>query len=42
MHAPVLDDDPFGPEVLADPYPFHERVREAGPVVYLSRYGVWA
>ncbi|MDQ1500813.1 MAG: hypothetical protein QOI86_4153 [Actinomycetota bacterium] len=40
--APVLDDDPFDPEVLVDPYPFHRRMRDAGPVVFLARYGVWA
>jgi 4-methoxybenzoate monooxygenase (O-demethylating) len=40
--APVLGDDPFAHEVLTNPYPFHERMREAGPVVYLERYGVWA
>ena len=40
--APVLDDDPFDPAVLVDPYPFHRRMRDAGPVVYLERYDVWA
>src|SRR2546421_3332858 len=40
--APVLDGDPFDPEVLVDPYPFHQRMRDAGPVVFLARYGVWA
>jgi 4-methoxybenzoate monooxygenase (O-demethylating) len=40
--APVLDDDAFDPAVLVDPYPFHERMRDAGPVVFLERYGVWA
>src|SRR5882672_11215105 len=40
--APVLDDDAFDPEVLIDPYPFHQRMRDAGPVVLLERYGVWA
>lgn len=40
--ATVLDIDPFGDEVLSDPYPFHELLREAGPVVYLSQYGIWA
>ncbi len=40
--APVLDDDPFDLEVLIDPYPFHQRMRDAGPVVFLERYGVWA
>src|SRR5438874_7141258 len=40
--APVLDDDPFDPAVLVDPYPFHRRMRDAGPVVHLERYEVWA
>jgi len=40
--APVLDDDPFDPAVLVDPYGLYERVRDAGPVVFLERYGVWA
>lgn len=36
------DIDPFSPAFLADPYPHHEALREAGPVVRLSRYGIWA
>jgi hypothetical protein len=40
--APALDIDPFSDEFLADPYPFHEALREAGPVVWLDRYGVFA
>ncbi|MGY1663474.1 cytochrome P450 [Geodermatophilus sp. SYSU D00705] len=40
--VPVLDDDPFGTEVLTDPYDFHRRLRDAGPVVYLERYGIYA
>jgi cytochrome P450 len=40
--VPVFDDDPFGDEVLTDPYPFHARLRDAGAVVHLQRYGVWA
>jgi cytochrome P450 len=36
--ASSLNDDPFGAEILADPYPFHQRLREAGPVVQLSHY----
>jgi cytochrome P450 len=40
--APVLVDDPYDARVLADPYEFHQRMREAGPVVHLERYGVWA
>ncbi|MGE3286143.1 MAG: cytochrome P450 [Pseudonocardia sp.] len=39
---PVDDGDPFGPEILADPLPFHVRLRAAGPVVFLPRYGVYA
>ncbi|OYN98609.1 cytochrome P450 [Propionibacteriaceae bacterium ES.041] len=38
----VLDDDPFGPEILADPHDFLTRLREAGPLVRLSRYDVLA
>ena len=40
--APVDEADPFGPEILSDPIPFHARLRDAGPVVYLSRYDVFA
>ena len=36
------DIDPFAREFLSDPYPFHEQLREAGPVVRLAKYGVWA
>ncbi|HYH35550.1 MAG TPA: cytochrome P450 [Nocardioides sp.] len=39
---PSLPDDPFGTEVLTDPYEFHERLRAAGPVVFLPRYGLHA
>ncbi|PQZ94762.1 cytochrome P450 [Arthrobacter sp. MYb227] len=39
---PVLDDDPFAPEVLEDPIPFQTRLREAGPVAYLSKYNAYA
>ena len=41
-HAPASDIDPFSDEFLANPYPFHEALREAGPVVWLERYGVFA
>jgi cytochrome P450 len=39
---PVSDEDPFSHEVLEDPTPFHTRLRDAGPVVYLARYDVYA
>lgn len=40
--VPVSDVDPFSHEVLEDPLPMHESLREAGPLVYLSRYDVHA
>ncbi|WP_181320656.1 cytochrome P450 [Saccharothrix carnea] len=39
---PVLDVDPFSEDFQRDPDSFHERIRDAGPVVFLERYGVWA
>ena len=42
LQAPASELDPFGDAFLADPYPGHEQLREAGPVVYLERYGVYA
>jgi cytochrome P450 len=39
---PTTDVDPFSHEVLEDPLPMHEQLREAGPVVYLSRYDTYA
>jgi cytochrome P450 len=39
---PVSDADPFAHDVLEDPLPLHEQLREAGPVVYLSRYDTYA
>ena len=40
--TPASDVDPFSIEFFEDPFPVHESLREAGPVVWLSRYGVWA
>jgi hypothetical protein len=39
---PVSSVDPFADDFLAEPYPFYEKLREAGPVVWLERYGLWA
>jgi cytochrome P450 len=39
---PVSDFDPYAEEVLRDPWPYYEQLREAGPVVWLERYGVCA
>ena len=40
LDIPVLDEDPYSRDNLADPYPFLRRLREAGPAVWLSKYGV--
>ena len=41
VQAPVSDIDPFSREFLADPYPYHETLRNLGPVVFLSKYNIW-
>lgn len=38
---PVLDEDPFSDENLANPYPLFERMREA-PVVFVKPHGYYA
>jgi 4-methoxybenzoate monooxygenase (O-demethylating) len=40
--VPDLDIDPFSEAFLTDPYRDHARMREAGPVVRLTRYGIYA
>ena len=42
LSRPVSTIDPFSHEFLRDPYPHHEAMREAGPVVWLEQYGIWA
>ncbi|MDO2384372.1 cytochrome P450 [Mycobacterium avium subsp. hominissuis] len=39
---PNNDADPFSDELLENPLPLHEALREAGPISYLSLYGVYA
>lgn len=39
--APALDVDPFAPDFFEDPAPHHAALRDAGPAVRLTRYGVW-
>ncbi|WP_163505638.1 cytochrome P450 [Fodinicola acaciae] len=36
------DLDPFSDEFLAEPYEPHRHLRDAGPVVWLEKYGLWA
>lgn len=38
IEIPELDIDPYASENLIDPYPMHQRMREAGPVVKLKPY----
>ncbi|MEU4559466.1 cytochrome P450 [Actinoplanes sp. NPDC023936] len=42
MKPPASHADPFDHDNLEDPGPLHERLREAGPVVRLSRYDTYA
>jgi cytochrome P450 len=37
----VSDVDLFDEHALADPYPLYQRLRDAGPATYLSKYGLW-
>jgi cytochrome P450 len=44
-HAPTLptdDTDPFAHDVLEDPLPMQAALRDAGPLVYLTRYDLYA
>ncbi|MWA04965.1 cytochrome P450 [Actinomadura sp. LD22] len=42
IDVPVLDIDPFDERFRSDPDAFHERLRAAGPVVFLEPYRAWA
>jgi len=40
--VPRIDLDPFSDEALTDPVPYYRELREAAPVVWLSKYEVFA
>jgi cytochrome P450 len=40
--VPTFADDPYSDANLTDPYPLFERMRAAGPAVWLEKYGVLA
>jgi cytochrome P450 len=40
--VPVYDGDLFSDEGITDPYPQYKVLRELGPVVYLTKHGVYA
>jgi 4-methoxybenzoate monooxygenase (O-demethylating) len=42
VSLPTSDADPFAAEHLAQPEPLHQQLRQAGPVVHLTRYNVYA
>ena len=42
MAIPTLDIDPFCQAFFDDPYPAHAAMRDAGPVVYLPAYDIYA
>lgn len=39
--VPIIAADPFSQEHSIEPHILHEQLREAGPVVYFDRYGMW-
>ncbi|MEU1294769.1 cytochrome P450 [Streptomyces sp. NPDC005840] len=41
-HIPTSDVDLYSESARADPYALYSRLRELGPVVHLSRYGLYA
>lgn len=40
--VPVVDVDPYSDDFLSDPYDAHRRLRQAGPVVWIPAYGIYA
>jgi cytochrome P450 len=40
--APVLDEDPFSDENIADPYPLFARMREMAPAVFIAPHNYYA
>lgn len=40
--VPVISEDPYSPEHLANPYPLFETMRQAGPVVMMKEHGLHA
>jgi cytochrome P450 len=40
--TPASDLDPFSDAAMRDPFPLHEQLREAGPIVWLNKWDCWA
>ena len=41
IDAPNVAIDPFSESFSDDPYPFHDQLRDVGPVVWLGKYGIY-
>ncbi|MBA5790979.1 cytochrome P450, partial [Escherichia coli] len=37
--VPVITFDPYSDEVMSNPYPYYQEMREAGPLVWIQKYG---
>jgi cytochrome P450 len=42
LQPPAVSLDPYAMDVLADPLPFYRELLDAGPVVWIEKYGVYA
>ena len=40
--GPASELDPFSDDFLTDPFPALDVLRDVGPAVHLTRYGIWA
>lgn len=40
--VPVVDVDPFSEEILAGPHHMHSQIRDAGELVYIPKYDIYA
>ncbi len=40
--APYFDYDFWSEEVITNPYPYYKMLRDAGPVVWMSKHNAWA
>ena len=40
--VPVIMFDPYSDEVMSNPYPYYQEMREAGPLIWMQKYGTYA
>lgn len=41
LERPTVDIDPFSDDFIADPYPFHKRMRDIGPLLWVKSAECW-